>query len=31
VALTQKNVYLAGLITEESSIGEALDQSGVTR
>jgi hypothetical protein len=31
VALTQKNGYLAGLITEESSIGEALDQSGVTR
>ena len=31
VALTQKNGYLAGLITEESSIGEALDQSGATR
>lgn len=31
VVLTQKNGYLAGLITEESSIGEALDQSGATR
>src|ERR1700738_2045080 len=31
VALTQKNGYLAGLITEESSIGEALDQSGAIR
>jgi hypothetical protein len=31
VILPHKNVYLAGLITRESSIGEALQQSGTIR
>jgi hypothetical protein len=31
VTLPRKNVYLAGLIMKESSIGEAFDQSGVIR
>lgn len=31
VMLPRKNVYLAGLIMKESSIGEAFDQSGVIR
>jgi len=31
VILPRKNVYLAGLIARESSIGEALQQSGTIR
>jgi hypothetical protein len=31
VTLPSKNAYLSGLITRESSIGEALDQSGIIR
>jgi hypothetical protein len=31
LTLPPKNGYLAGLITRESSISEALDQSGITR
>jgi len=31
MALARKNGYLAGLITNESSMREALDQSGITR
>jgi hypothetical protein len=31
VVLPRKNGYLAGLVTRESSISEALDQSGVNR
>jgi hypothetical protein len=31
VTLKKKNAYLASLITKESSIGEALEQSGVAR
>jgi hypothetical protein len=30
MALSRKNYYLAGLITNESSMREALDQSGIT-
>jgi hypothetical protein len=31
VSLPRKNGYLAGLVARESSIGEALEESGVTR
>ncbi len=31
VTLSQKNTYLASLLTRESSIGEALDRSGIAR
>jgi hypothetical protein len=31
MALSRKNGYLAGLVTNESSMREALDQSGITR
>ncbi len=31
VTLPHKNAYLASLVARESSIGEALDQSGITR
>jgi hypothetical protein len=31
VTLPRKNAYLASLVTRESSIGEALDQCGITR
>jgi hypothetical protein len=31
MALVRKNYYLAGLVTKESSMREALDQSGITR
>ena len=31
INIREKNAYLASLVTKESSIGEALEQSGVTR
>jgi hypothetical protein len=31
MVLPRKNGYLAGLVTRESSISEALDQSGINR